>query len=97
MSRQEIVNSLQRHLPELRALFGVRELLLFGSLARNETAETSDVDLVVEFEGPADFDRYMGVRFFLEDRLGVKVDLVTSKALRPSLRQAIEQEAIHVA
>jgi len=97
MSRQEVISFLQRFLPELKEQFGVHELLLFGSVARDEACETSDVDLLVDFEEAATFDRYMGLRFFLEDHLGVKIDLVTSKALRPSLRQTIEREALHVA
>lgn len=97
MSRQKILDFLNHHLLEIKERFGVRELMIFGSVARDEARETSDLDLVVEFEDLADFDRYMGLRFFLEDRLGLTVDLVTKKALRPALRDEIEREAIHVA
>jgi predicted nucleotidyltransferase len=97
MSRQAVLEMLRNHLPEIKEHYAVRELLLFGSVARDEAATTSDVDLVVDFEGAANFDRFMGLRFFLEDLLGQKVDLVTRKALRPAIKQAIEQEAIHVA
>lgn len=79
------------------APFGVRFLAVFGSVARGEAGEASDVDVLVEFDGPATFRRYMDLRFFLEDRLGRRVDLVTLRSLRDELRPAVEQEAIRVA
>ncbi|MCD5408066.1 DNA polymerase subunit beta, partial [Candidatus Bipolaricaulota bacterium] len=48
------------------------------------------------FEGPATFDRYMGLKFFLEDLLGRRVDLVTKRALKTRLRPYVEREAIYV-
>jgi predicted nucleotidyltransferase len=79
------------------AAFGVRFLAVFGSVARGEAGEASDVDVLVEFDGPATFRRYMDLRFFLEDRLGRRVDLVTQRSLRAELRSTVEQEAIRVA
>ncbi|PXY00485.1 DNA polymerase subunit beta [Halomonas sp. LBP4] len=76
--------------------FGVRDLALFGSMARDEAGEGSDVDILVSFDGPATADRYFGLQFYLEDLLGRPVDLVTDKALRPELRPFIEREAMHV-
>ena len=76
--------------------FGVTRLALFGSVARDEAGEDSDVDIVVRFDGPATSKRYFGVQFYLEDLLGRRVDLVTDKALRPELRPYIEREAIDV-
>ncbi|MGH2456741.1 MAG: nucleotidyltransferase family protein [Candidatus Limnocylindria bacterium] len=52
---------------------------------------------LVEYDGAATFDRYMELKFFLEDLLGRKVDLVTRNALRPRRRPSIESEAIRVA
>jgi len=83
--------------PQRFARFGVRFLALFGSVARDEAAGESDVDVLVEFDGPATFERYMGLKFHLEDLLGRRVDLVTRRALRQELRPAVEQEAIRVA
>jgi len=57
----------------------------------------SDIDLFVEFDGPATPDRYFGVQFYLEDLLGREVDLVTKRALRPQLRPCVEREAITIA
>jgi predicted nucleotidyltransferase len=55
------------------------------------------VDILVEFESKAIFDRYMDPKFLLEDLLGSRVDLVTWKALRPSMRSSIEEQAVRVA
>lgn len=57
----------------------------------------SDVDILVSFDGPATFDQFMGLKLFLEDQLGARVDLVTSKALRPEIRPIVEREAVRVA
>lgn len=77
--------------------FGVKSLELFGSFARDEARVTSDVDILVEFEETPTFDRYMELKFYLEDLLGTKVDLVEKAMLHPSLRSTVESEAILVA
>jgi len=84
-------------MPIVRQRFGVRALSVFGSVARGEASETSDLDILVDFTGPATFDGFMGLKLFLEDSLGVKVDLVTRAALKPGLRARIEAEARRVA
>lgn len=76
--------------------YGVTDLALFGSTARNSAGTGSDVDVLVAFDGPATSSRYFGVQFYLEDLFGCAVDLVTEKALRAELRPYIEREAIHV-
>ena len=96
MKRDEILKTLRVHKDELRQRFGVKSLAVFGSVARGEARPDSDVDILVEFEGRATFDRYMGLKFFLEDLLGRRVDLVTRKALKPRMRPYVEREAIYV-
>jgi predicted nucleotidyltransferase len=96
MRRDEIVKLLAEHRQDL-SRFGVKSLALFGSVGRGESRPDSDVDFLVEFEGAATFDRYMGLRFFLEDLLGAPVDLVTRKALKPRLKPYVEREAEYVA
>ena len=96
MKRNEILEILRTHRDELQQRFGVKSLAVFGSVARGEAGPESDVDILVEFEGRATFDRYMGLKFFLEDLLGRRVDLVTRKALKPRLRPLVEREAINV-
>jgi uncharacterized protein len=51
---------------------------------------------LVTFEGAPNFDRFMDLKFYLEDIFGRKIDLVTRNALRPELRPQIDREAIHV-
>jgi hypothetical protein len=53
--------------------------------------------VLVEFEGRATFDRYMGLKLFLEDLFGCRVDLVTRKALRRRLRSSVDRDAVRVA
>ena len=96
MNKKQILDFLEEHRPELARRFAVRELALFGSIARDEAGEKSDVDVLVSFDGPATSARYFGLQFYLEDHLGRLVDLVTDKALRPELRPYVVREAIHV-
>ena len=96
MNRTQAIQLLTDSKPLLALRYGVIELALFGSTARNEARDTSDIDILVNFDGPATSDRYFGVQFYLEDLFGCPVDLVTEKALRPELRPYIEAEAIHV-
>ncbi len=84
-------------MPAARERFGVRDLSVFGSVARDEASDQSDLDVLVDFVGTATFDGYMGLKLFLEDSLGVKVDLVTRAALKPRLRARVEAEARRVA
>lgn len=95
IQRDEILTILRQHRAEIQG-FGVKSLAIFGSVARDEATSESDVDLLVEFEGKVTFDRYMDLKFYLEDRLAMKVDLVTEKMLRPQIRQTVEKEALRV-
>jgi predicted nucleotidyltransferase len=97
MRRSEILSLLKSRFQTIHTNFGVKELMLFGSAARDELRSESDVDVLVEFEQPPNFDRFMDLKFFLEDILKAKVDLVTREALKPRMRPMIEKEAIHVA
>jgi len=96
MNKQRVIELLAHSKPELQARFGVVRLALFGSRARDEATNVSDIDILVAFEGPATSKRYFGVQFYLEDLFNCPVDLVTEKALRPELRPYIEQEQINV-
>ena len=96
MKRDQALEVLQAHQSEL-SRFGVRFLAVFGSVARDEAGPDSDVDILVEFEGGATFDRYFGLLEYLEALLGCSVDLVTRPSVRPELRARIESEAVRVA
>ncbi len=95
MQKEQILALLAKHRADLDR-YGVRSLALFGSVVRGEQKPESDIDMLVEFEGPATFDGYMELKFYLEDLLDQPVDLVTSKALRPQLRPWIEQDLVYV-
>ncbi|MBE7422132.1 MAG: nucleotidyltransferase family protein [Zoogloeaceae bacterium] len=96
-NRSKILSVLKAHREEIMRRFAVRSLSLFGSAARDEMREDSDVDVLVEFDGPATFDGYMGLKDYLESLLGTTVDLVTRKGLKPRARRHVEQDLIHVA
>ena len=94
MNRSQILAILNDSKSYLTQEFGVTDLALFGSHARDAGGEDSDVDIVVEFDGPATSRQYFGVQFYLEDRLGLPVDLVTRKAIREELKPFIERDSI---
>ena len=96
MSIDEVLALLRAHKPVLQKRFGVLDLALFGSFARDSANVNSDIDILVRFDGPADWRRYFGVQFYVEDLIGRSVDLVTDKALRDELRPRVEQEALRV-
>lgn len=97
MRRSDVVARLAAHRQDMAIRFAVRSLALFGSVARDEARADSDVDVLVEFDGPTTFDRHMGLLVYLEDLLGCRVDVVTAKGLRPGRRLAIEQDLVRVA
>ena len=76
MNRTITLQLLTEHKKELMRRYGVLRLALFGSVVRDAAKEGSDVDVLVAFDGPATSERYFGVQFYLEDLLGVPVDLV---------------------
>ena len=96
MNRDEVLNILRTHKTTLAERFGVVELALFGSFARNQSTSESDVDILVRFNEPATSRSYFGVQFYIEDVLGHRVDLVTDKALRSEFRPYVEREAVNV-
>ncbi|WP_305045441.1 nucleotidyltransferase family protein [Geoalkalibacter sp.] len=97
MQRDEALAILRAHRDEIFTRFPVKKLALFGSTVRNEASETSDVDVLVEFEGPTTFDGYFDLKFYLEEVLQREVDLVCANAVRPRIRPYIEREALDVA
>ena len=97
MRRAEVLELLTARLDDIVRRFGVRSLSLFGSMARDEARPDSDVDVLVEFDGPTTFDGHMGLLIYLEDLLGCRVDVVTVKGLKPRLRPLIDQDLVRVA
>ncbi len=90
-SLEEIKEILSEHKEEIREKYGVVILGVFGSYARGEQKETSDVDILIEIERP------IGLKFFelwdeLEKLLGCEVDLVREKLLREEIRSDVLRE-----
>jgi uncharacterized protein len=80
----------------IKNTFHVNKIGLFGSMARGEGQDNSDLDFLVQFEeGYETFDNYMELKFFLEDKFHRKIDLVTIEALRPQMKAAILEEVIY--
>jgi len=97
MEKDRIIELLKANLAMIQGRFGVMRLMLFGSVVHGTAGPDSDVDILVDFTGQPDFDHFMDLKFYLEDLLAMKVDLVTRAALRSRMRPAIEQEALNVA
>lgn len=93
----EIRTILTQHKEELRTRFGVRWIAIFGSYAREEQTPLSDVDLLVELERPIGWE-IVDLHAYLEDVLGIKVDLATIGALRrkPLLWRAVQEDLVSV-
>jgi predicted nucleotidyltransferase len=97
MRRHEVLESLRQLEPELRERFRVESLELFGSVARDDATQDSDVDLLVKFAAPVGLLHLIGTQQFLEQRLGVsKVDLVLKRSVIPELRSEIFRETVDV-
>ncbi len=94
MTRDDIIQILTDRRAELQRL-GVRSLALFGSAARGEATEASDIDLLVEFSTPVGLFKFLDVKAHLENLLGCEVDLVTPDAVKRQLRDSILSEAVH--
>ena len=96
MRKLEALQLLAQHKPELIRRYGITDLALFGSTARDEACDGSDIDVIVNFDGRSTTKRYFGVQFYLEDLLGCPVDLVQEGVIRPELKPYIEKDLIHV-
>ncbi len=96
-TKSDLLALVHGHQDELKS-FGVKRLGVFGSFVRSEQHDTSDVDVLVEFEpGLKTFDNFMHLAFYLEDLFGRSVDLLTPESLSPHLRPRILREVEYVA
>jgi len=97
MKRDTVIRELANHRREMCRRFAIRRLALFGSTARDDASDQSDIDMLVVFEGPATLRAYMGLKQYIEDVLHCPVDLVTEQALREELRGYVEKDLVDVA
>ena len=89
---EDIKRILLQHKTELKKRFRVKTIGVFGSYVRGEQKRQSDVDVLVEFEEPVGLFEFMDLEMYLTDLLGVKVDLVSKKALKPHIGEHILKE-----
>ena len=92
---EEIKNILAEYEEELRSKFHVKKLGIFGSYARNEQRENSDVDIMVDFEGPIGLE-FVDLADYLEAILGVTVDLVPRDAIKANRWKYVAQDLLYV-
>lgn len=95
MNCEEVFATFRSHRAELKNQ-GVKDLAVFGSIARGDSSQSSDVDILVEFSRPVGLLEFVHLKILLEEWLGCRVDLVTPDALHPALRERILDEAIYV-
>ena len=95
MLLRSVVKILKQHRKKL-AEQGVRALAIFGSVARNESAPKSDVDILIDFDSKRGLFAFVNLKTYLESILDCEVDLVTKNALHPVLKAQILREAKHV-
>lgn len=93
---KKYLNIINENRATLRDKYLVKEIGIFGSVARGEETATSDVDVLVEFSAPVGFFTFLDLEDFLTRTLGKKVDLVTKRALKPAVKDQILKDAVYV-
>jgi predicted nucleotidyltransferase len=94
---EEIKKKIEEHREELISRFKIKEIGIFGSYARGDQDETSDVDILVDYsdEHISLFD-VLDVKYYFEELLGLNVDIVTREALKPVIGKHIMEEVVFV-
>ena len=92
-TKDEILSILRKEMPYLKERFSVNYIGLFGSYSREEQKESSDIDILVEFN-KSTFDNYMDLIFYLEELFGKKIELVTKKSLNPEIADYVLEDVI---
>ena len=95
LSKKEILNVLTNLKTEFKNKYKVKQLGLFGSFASDEPQETSDIDILVDFEEGADLFNFIGLSLFLEEEFKCKVDVVPKNALKEELKEKILKTVIY--
>ena len=93
-TRTEVLETLRSLKAELRERYHVESIALFGSYAREEQGEGSDIDVLVEFGSGADLFDFVGLSQYLEEKLGSGVDVVPEAALRPEIRRSVTRDLL---
>jgi predicted nucleotidyltransferase len=93
-TRTEVLDILRSLKDELRDRYHVERIALFGSYAREEQGEGSDIDVLVEFGADADLFDFVGLSQYLEEKLASRVDVVPEAALRPEIRRQVTRDLL---
>lgn len=93
---EEIKDILQKHKVKLKEQYGLREIGIFGSYVKDEQNEKSDLDILIELEKPIGFVKFMRLENALSELVGIRVEMVTKKALKPYIGSRILQEVRYV-
>lgn len=96
MNREELLKLLREHKSTLSRRFGITELALYGSFARDSAADHSDVDILVRFSRPPNWRQYFDAHAYLEETLGRPVDMAMPREIRAEIRPYVEREAVNV-
>jgi predicted nucleotidyltransferase len=97
MTKRDAIQQLNRRADAIKAM-GATALYLFGSVAQDDASAASDLDLFIDYDRNGRFNAFdlVGIKQFLEQELGVEVDVTTRDSLHPALRADIEQSAVRV-
>ena len=92
----EIKEILRKHKKELKERYKVKSIAIFGSYARGEQTEESDIDIMVEFYEPIGL-KIVDLKDYLESILNVKVDLITKNSIQnPYIKKSIEEDLVYI-
>ena len=94
MDKKYILHFLKEHKEELQQKYNIRKIALFGSFARDEADEKSDIDILVDM--PSSFDNFFELKYYLEKNFNREVDLGKFKTLRLLVKEQIEKEILYV-
>ena len=97
MKQKDVLRLLISHKGELHRQFNVKSLAIFGSVARDEATDSSDVDLLVEFHRPTGYFGLIALQDRLEQLLQCHVDVGTVQSLKPRIRAKVLEESVYVA
>jgi predicted nucleotidyltransferase len=96
MNKTKILKILTDLKGEIRQKYKAQIKGIFGSYARGEQKETSDIDILVDFEEDADLFDFTGLALFLEEKLKIHVDIIPEKSLRKEIKRSVLKEVIRV-
>jgi len=95
-TKEEILKILKDEFPYLKEKYGVKKIGVFGSYSRAEQDIESDVDILIQFEKPIGFFKFIAIEDYLSERLKAKVELVTEDALKPIMKPYVMEDVVYV-